>query len=148
MITVVQRCKFARVIVSQKVICSIGKGLVIFLGVENNDSKNDVNFLVNKISDLRIFKDLDNKINLSIKDINGSILIVSQFTLCASIKKGRRPNFLKAANHQKGEKLYELFISGLKNKGIYCENGQFGSTMDIDLINDGPFTLILNSNKS
>jgi D-tyrosyl-tRNA(Tyr) deacylase len=122
--------------------------MVLFIGVEDADSETDVQFLVDKISVLRIFNDKNNKTNLSIKDVNGSILIISQFTLCADISKGRRPSFFKAADHQKGEKLYKNFISKLSKKKITCQNGEFGSSMDIDLINDGPFTLVLNSNKS
>ena len=148
MVVVLQRCKSAKVIVSDKVIASIKKGMVLFIGVEDADSETDVQFLVDKISVLRIFNDKNNKTNLSIKDVNGSILIISQFTLCADISKGRRPSFFKAAHHQKGEKLYKNFISKLSKKKINCQNGEFGSSMDIDLINDGPFTLVLNSNKS
>ena len=148
MVVVLQRCKSAKVIVLEKVIASIKQGMVLFIGVEDADSEKDVQFLVDKISVLRIFNDKNNKTNLSIKDVNGSILIISQFTLCADISKGRRPSFFKAANHQKGEKLYKNFISELSKKKITCQNGQFGSLMDIDLINDGPFTLVLNSNKS
>ena len=148
MVVVLQRCKSAKVKVLDKVIASIKKGMVLFIGVEDADSETDVQFLVDKISVLRIFNDKNNKTNLSIKDVNGSILIISQFTLCADISKGRRPSFFKAANHQKGEKLYKNFISELSKKKITCQNGQFGSLMDIDLINDGPFTLVLNSNKS
>ena len=146
MVLVIQRCKSGKVIISNKIIVSINRGMVILIGVEKEDTRNDVDFLVNKIIGLRIFIDKEEKINLSIKDINGSILIVSQFTLCAETNKGRRPSFINAASSIKGEKLYNYFISELKNKKIKCKNGKFGFNMDVSLVNDGPFTLVLNSN--
>ena len=145
---ILQRCKSAKVIIKNKVISSIDFGVVLFLGFEKNDTEKDVNFFVNKILRLRVFNDRKNKMNLSIKDVNGSVLVISQFTLCADIDKGRRPSFYKAEDPLKAKTLYNSFISELKKRKIICEQGEFGSNMEINLINDGPFTLILNSNKN
>ena len=145
MITVIQRCSRGQVIVAEKIIGEIGHGLVILLGVEQDDSKTDADFLVNKISGLRIFNDEKNKMNLSIKDMNGSALVVSQFTLCGDTRKGRRPNFIKAAEPEEGYRLYEYFISNMKKEGIPVESGEFGATMNVELVNNGPVTFVLNS---
>lgn len=145
MITVIQRCSWGQVIVAEKVIGEIGHGLVILLGVEQDDSETDADFLINKISCLRIFNDEKNKMNLSIKDINGSALVVSQFTLCGDMRKGRRPSFTKAADPKEGYRLYKYFISNMKKEGIHVETGEFGAMMNIELVNNGPVTFILNS---
>ena len=145
MITVIQRCSRGQVIVAEKIIGEIGHGLVILLGVEQNDSETDADFLINKISGFRIFNDEKNKMNLSIKDMNGSALVVSQFTLCGDTRKGRRPNFIKAAEPEEGYRLYEYFISNMKKKGIPVESGEFGATMNVELVNNGPVTFVLNS---
>ena len=147
MLLVVQRCKSAEVIVSKKIIAKIKFGLVLLLGIEKKDTLEDVLFLVNKVTSLRVFNDDHGKINLSINDIKGSILVVSQFTLCADTTKGRRPSFINSAKPLKAEKLYNNFILELKRKGIKCESGIFGADMELKLNNDGPFTLIMNSNK-
>ena len=147
MLLVVQRCKSAEVFVSKKVIAEIKLGLVLLLGIEKKDTLEDVLFLVNKVTSLRVFNDDHGKINLSINDIKGSILVVSQFTLCAETKRGRRPSFINSAKPLKAEKLYNNFIFELKRKGIKCESGIFGAYMELKLNNDGPFTLIMNSNK-
>ena len=147
MLLVVQRCKSAAVFVSKKVIAEIKFGLVLLLGIEKKDTLKDVLFLVNKVTLLRVFNDYNDKINLSIKDVKGSILVVSQFTLCADTTKGRRPSFINSAKPTKAEKLYDNFILELKRKGIKCKSGTFGADMELKLNNDGPFTLILNSNK-
>ena len=145
MITVIQRCSRGQVIVAEKIIGEIGHGLVILLGVEQDDSKTDADFLINKISGLRIFNDEKNKMNLSIKDMNGSALVVSQFTLCGDTRKGRRPSFIKAAEPEEGYRLYEYFISNMKKEGIPVESGEFGATMNVELVNNGPVTFVLNS---
>jgi len=145
MITVIQRCSRGQVIVAEKIIGEIGHGLVILLGVEQDDSKTDADFLVNKISGLRIFNDEKNKMNLSIKDMNGSVLVVSQFTLCGDTRKGHRPSFIKAAEPKEGYRLYEYFISNMKKEGIPVESGEFGATMNVELVNNGPVTFVLNS---
>ena len=147
MLSVVQRCKSAEVFVTKKVIAKIKLGLVLLLGIEKKDSLRDVISLVNKVALLRVFNDDNNKINLSINDVKGSILVVSQFTLCAETVKGRRPSFINSAKPKKAETLYNNFISELKRKGIKCKSGIFGAHMELKLNNDGPFTLILNSNK-
>ncbi len=145
MISVIQRCSRGKVTVSQKIIGQIDHGLVIFLGVQKDDSKIDADFLVNKISGLRIFADKNDKMNLSIKDVNGSALVISQFTLCGDIKKGRRPSFINAAVPEDGNRLYEYFMSEMKKSGVPIESGEFGAMMDVELVNNGPVTFVLNS---
>ena len=131
--------------VSEKVVGEIDNGLVILLGVQKGDTEKDADFLVNKISGLRIFSDENDKMNLSIKDVNGSALVISQFTLCGDTKKGRRPSFIKAAPPEDGNRLYEYFMSEMKKDGVPIECGEFGVMMDVALVNNGPVTLILNS---
>ena len=145
MIAVIQRCSRGQVTVSDKVVGEISHGLVIFLGVQKNDTENDAEFLVNKICGLRIFNDENDKMNLSIKDVNGSALVISQFTLCGDTKKGRRPSFIKAATPDDGNRLYEYFILEMKKGGVPIESGEFGAMMDVELVNDGPVTFVLNS---
>ena len=145
MIAVIQRCSQGKVTVSDKVVGKISHGLVIFLGVQKNDTENDAEFLVNKICGLRIFNDENDKMNLSIKDVNGSALVISQFTLCGDTKKGRRPSFIKAATPDDGNRLYEYFMSEMKKSGVPIESGEFGAMMDVELVNDGPVTFVLNS---
>ncbi len=145
MIAVLQRVKETSVKVDKKVVSKIDNGLLIFLGVFENDSKKDVDFLVKKVVGFRIFSDKNDKMNLSVKDVNGQILIVSQFTLCADWLKGRRPSFTKAASPTKGKKLYEYFANELINYDILVKTGKFGAMMDVSLINDGPVTFVLDS---
>ena len=145
MIAVIQRCSRGKVTVSEKVVGEIDNGLVILLGVQRGDTEKDADFLVNKISGLRIFSDENDKMNLSIKDVNGSALIISQFTLCGDTKKGRRPSFIKAATPDDGNKLYEYFMSEMKKDGVPIECGEFGAMMDVELVNKGPVTFVLNS---
>ena len=131
--------------VSEKVVGEIDNGLVILLGVQKGDTEKDANFLVNKISGLRIFSDENDKMNLSIKDVNGSALVISQFTLCGDTKKGRRPSFIKAATPDDGNRLYEYFMSEMKKSDVPIESGEFGAMMDVELVNNGPVTFVLNS---
>ena len=145
MIAVIQRCSRGQVTVSDKVVGEISHGLVIFLGVQKNDTENDAEFLVNKICGFRIFNDENDKMNLSIKDVNGSALVISQFTLCGDTKKGRRPSFIKAATPNDGNRLYEYFMSEIKKGGVPIESGEFGAAMDVELVNNGPVTFVLNS---
>ena len=145
MIAVIQRCSRGKVTVSEKVVGEIDNGLVILLGVQKGDTENDADFLVNKISGLRIFSDENDKMNLSIKDVNGSALVISQFTLCGDTKKGRRPSFIKAATPDDGNRLYEYFMLEMKKGGVPIESGEFGAMMDVELVNDGPVTFVLNS---
>ena len=145
MISVLQKCHNAKVTIDNQIIGKIGKGLVSFLGIQKNDDKKKADILIEKTLNLRIFNDSKQKMNLCIKDVNASILVVSQFTLCADTKKGRRPSFLNAANPEDANILYQYFINCLKNHGFHVESGTFGATMDVQLINNGPATFILNS---
>ena len=145
MIAVIQRCSRGKVTVSEKVVGKIAHGLVILLGVQKDDIENDADFLVNKISGLRVFSDENDKMNLSIKDVGGSALVISQFTLCGDTKKGRRPSFIKAAPPEDGNRLYEYFMSEMKKEGVPVQSGEFGAMMDVELVNDGPVTFVLNS---
>ena len=145
MIAILQRVKTAEVLIQNQQYNAIEKGLLILLGVSKGDTKNDVNYLINKIIKLRIFNDQNNKMNLSISDINGDIMVVSQFTLLANIKKGMRPSFINSAEPNLAEKLYDLFIDRLNDTGLNIKTGKFGSMMDICLVNNGPATFILDS---
>ena len=141
---VIQRCKEASVSYDN-ITNSIDKGLVVLLGMTNGDSIEDINYLVKKLINLRIFEDSDNKMNYSVKDINGSILLVSQFTLYASTKDGNRPSFTNALNYNDSEELYESFKKELSKTDINYKTGSFGSDMKVSLINDGPVTIIIDS---
>ena len=145
MIAVIQRCSRGKVTVSEKVVGEIDNGLVILLGVQKGDTEKDADFLVNKISGLRIFSDENDKMNLSIKDVNGSALVISQFTLCGDTKKGRRPSFVNAALPDDGNRLYEYFMLEMKKGGVPIESGEFGAMMDVELVNNGPVTFVMNS---
>ena len=147
MIAVIQRCSRANVKIGQNIVGQIGSGLVILLGVKKDDNEADADFLVKKVSDLRIYNDSNEKMNLSIKDVDGSALVISQFTLCGDTKKGRRPSFIHAAPPKEGQRLYKYFISSLLKAGVPVESGEFGAMMDVELVNEGPATFILNSNQ-
>tara|TARA_B100000678_G_scaffold96941_1_gene81079 strand:- start:2406 stop:2852 length:447 start_codon:yes stop_codon:yes gene_type:complete len=147
MIAVIQRCSRGKVTVANNNIGEIGPGLVIFLGVKKGDSETDADLLVQKIVHLRIFNDKDQKMNCSLKDINGAALVISQFTLCGNTKKGRRPSFLNAAAPEKGKELYQYFIDKIEEASINVESGEFGAMMNVELVNDGPVTFVLDSNK-
>ena len=145
MISVVQRCRQANVNVRGNTIGEIGIGFVVLLGIQKNDSVSDADYIVKKLSTLRIFSDSNEKMNLTIKDIEGSALVISQFTLCGDTRKGRRPSFVNAELPEKGEELYNYFLSSFKKEGIPIQTGEFGAMMEVSLINNGPVTLILNS---
>jgi len=145
MVAVIQRCIKANVKVDNKVIAKIDQGLVVLLGIQSGDDYKDASYVAKKIINLRIYNDSDDKMNLSIKEINGSILVISQFTLCANTKKGRRPSFINAASTTVGEKLYKSFISNLLKYKIKVKTGKFGANMDVALINQGPATFIIDS---
>ena len=145
MIAVLQRTSKASVAVDDKIVGNINSGLVILLGIKKGDSKEDVDYLAQKISRFRMFNDNTNKMNRSILDIQASALVISQFTLCADTKKGRRPSFLNAESPELSKKLYEYFKVSLRNLGILVESGQFGSLMKVKLVNDGPVTFVLDS---
>jgi D-aminoacyl-tRNA deacylase len=142
---VVQRSKNASVTVNEKVIGEIEKGLVLLVGVTHEDTIDDANYLADKIVNLRIFEDENGKMNLSLLDVGGSILSISQFTLYGDCRKGRRPNFMAAAKPEQALNLYQYFNHVLSEKNVKVETGEFGAMMDISLINDGPVTLILDS---
>ena len=140
---VIQRVKNASVEVDEKLVGNIKKGFLVLLGVGPEDTKESVNYLVEKLIKLRVFEDEHQKMNLSIKDINGELLIVSQFTLYADCTKGNRPSFANAAKPEIANELYEYFIGQCKNQNIHVEHGIFGSDMQVSLLNDGPVTIIL-----
>lgn len=145
MIAVIQRVKKAAISVTGKQIAEIDNGIVILLGVMSDDDEIDCRFLQDKIAHFRIFNDENSKMNLSIKDIDGETLVVSQFTLCGDWRKGRRPSFINAASPELGEKLYNLFIEYMKSDNITTKTGRFGAMMEVSLINDGPVTFVLDS---
>ena len=145
MIILLQRVSSAEVHIKKKLYNGINKGLLIFLGIENNDSIRDIDYLIDKIIHLRIFNNNNNKMNLSITDVQGEILLVSQFTLLADTKNGRRPSFLDSAKPELAKKMYKIFINELNQTNLIIKTGQFGAMMDVRLINSGPATFILNS---
>ncbi len=145
---VIQRVHKASVEINKKTIGSIGPGLLILLAVHKNDTKEDAAWLADKILSLRIFDNNDGHMDLSLKDIKGEILVVSQFTLYGDCRKGRRPSWSNSASPELAERLYQYFISHLKNTGIKTATGKFQAMMNVSLINDGPVTLILDSPKS
>ena len=145
MIAVIQRVSQGAVSVEGEQISVISGGLVILLGVFADDDEKDCQFLTNKITNFRIFSDNEDKMNLSIADVGGEALVVSQFTLCADWLKGRRPSFIHAAPPKRGEKLYNLFIQQMKAHNISTKTGQFGAMMEVALLNDGPVTFVLDS---
>lgn len=143
---VVQRVSQSSVIIESDIVSSISKGLLILLGVEINDTLADVNWLIRKIINLRIFNDIDGKMNNSILDIKGDIIVVSQFTLHAKTKKGNRPSYINAAQPKIAFPLYENFVQVLKNESkLNVFTGEFGADMKVSLINDGPVTIIIDS---
>jgi D-tyrosyl-tRNA(Tyr) deacylase len=143
---IVQRVSRAEVAVENKTVGKIDKGFLILLGVENGDEKRDAEVLANKISGLRIFTDENDKMNLSLSDVNGSALVISNFTLCADCSHGRRPNFMAAARPETAEPLYEYFCQKMLDFGVkQVEKGIFGTDMQVSLLNDGPVTIEINS---
>lgn len=139
----IQRVKSASVTIDNKLYSKIDNGILILLGVEKGDAKANAEKLASKIINLRIFEDNEGKMNKSILDVNGEILIVSQFTLCGDCKKGTRPSFDKAELPQKANELYEYFTEQIRNFGINTQTGVFGAMMEVELINDGPVTFTL-----
>ena len=143
---VIQRVSSASVTIDGKNINKIRLGYLILLGIETNDQQADLNYIVKKTIGLRIFNDQKGHMNLSIQDINGEILVVSQFTLCANTKKGRRPSFINAAPSKQALIIYQQYCKQLTLQNLHVKTGKFGSNMQIELINDGPVTIILDSN--
>jgi len=142
---VVQRVSNAQVVVNHKVVSNTGMGLLTLLGVQDNDTRNDADFLVEKIINLRIFEDDKGKMNVSLKDVKGELMVVSQFTLLGDCRKGRRPSYIKAAPPETANDLYEYFIGRAIELGIVTKSGIFQAVMDVSMINQGPVTLILDT---
>ena len=145
MIAVIQRSKNACVSINEEIVGKIDNGLVILLGVCKGDKETDADFLAGKVSGMRIFSDNNGKMNLSVNEVSGSALVISQFTLCGDWRKGRRPSFINAAPPEEGERLYKYFMNCLKKNGLPVQSGIFGAMMDVHLINDGPVTFVLDS---
>jgi D-tyrosyl-tRNA(Tyr) deacylase len=144
---VVQRVTHCEVTVDGETTGRIGPGLAVFLGVSNSDTEKEANYLTDKVANLRIFADDNDKMNLSVKDIGGEILVVSQFTLYGDCRKGRRPSYNDAAPPALAERLYKYFVDNLKDKGLPIATGRFQAMMDVNLVNDGPVTILLDSEK-
>ncbi|PZD94158.1 D-tyrosyl-tRNA(Tyr) deacylase [Paenibacillus sambharensis] len=142
---VVQRCRSASVTVAGEVTGTIEEGLMLLVGFTQRDTERDIRWMADKLAGLRIFEDQDGKMNLSVSDIGGAVLSVSQFTLYGDCRKGRRPNFMAAARPDQAEPLYNQFNELLRAQGLHVETGRFGAMMDVELINWGPVTLIVDS---
>ncbi|UOQ86119.1 D-aminoacyl-tRNA deacylase [Gracilibacillus salinarum] len=142
---VLQRAKNASVVVENEVVGKIDDGYVALIGVTHDDQEADIDYLVNKTANLRIFEDENGKMNLSLKDVSGGVLSISQFTLYGDTRKGRRPNFMQAAKPDQALSLYQQFNEKLRAEGIHVETGQFGEMMDVSFTNVGPVTIILDS---
>ena len=145
---VVQRVKRASVTVAGEVAGRIEKGLLVLLGVGRDDTEADAEYLAGKIAGLRIFEDADGKMNLSPAQAGGAVLVVSQFTLYADAHRGKRPSFAAAASPELARRLYELFVQHIRAAGLHCETGRFQEMMDVELVNDGPVTILIDSAKT
>ena len=144
---VVQRVKRASVSVDGDVVSSIGEGLLVLLGVATGDSEADADFLAEKVANLRIFRDDEGKMNLSVKEACGAVIAVSQFTLMGDARKGRRPSFIHACEPEEANRLYEYFCNKVREQGLECGAGKFQAMMDVELVNDGPVTILLDSKR-
>jgi D-tyrosyl-tRNA(Tyr) deacylase len=142
---VVQRVSGAQVSVADELVGKIGPGLLVLLGVSKSDGTSDADYLAGKILGLRIFEDENGKMNLSLAETHGAVLAVSQFTLYGDVRKGKRPSFDEAAPPELARKLYEHFVSKIREAGITCETGRFQTLMQVELVNDGPVTILLDS---
>ena len=142
---VVQRVRSARVVVGDKVVGAVGQGLLVLLGVAPTDTAAEVQWLADKVVGLRIFRDAYDKMNLSVSDIGGGVLVVSQFTLYGDCRKGRRPSFIGAAPPEIAEPLYEAFVNAVRALGVPTASGRFGAMMQVELVNDGPVTLVIDT---
>lgn len=143
----IQRVKNASVKVDGETVGAIGHGLLVFVGVSNEDNKQIADKMIDKLTKLRIFDDADGKTNLSISDVSGDFLVISQFTLYADCKKGNRPSFVNAGKPDMANELYEYTLSEIEKKGFNVQHGIFGADMKVELLNDGPFTIILDSDQ-
>ena len=144
---VVQRVSRASVTVDGEIVGKIDKGLLVFLGVGDGDTEVDMKYIADKVIGLRIFSDSDDKMNLSVTDVGGEILAISQFTLYGDCRKGRRPNFTSSMEPAGASRMYDEFVKYLRNNNIRTQTGEFGADMKVELLNDGPGTLILDSSK-
>lgn len=144
---VIQRVSRAEVAVNGEVTGQIARGLLVLLGVAQGDTEADANYLSEKTAGLRIFEDENGKMNLSVTDVGGAILVVSQFTLYGDVRKGKRPSFDAAAPPQKARELYEYFVERIRAAGLRCETGRFQENMQVELVNDGPVTILLDSSR-
>ena len=144
---VVQRVSRAAVRVDSKTVGEIGRGLVVLLGVASGDSREAAEYLAEKVATLRIFSDAEDKMNLSVLDIQGAVLAVSQFTLLGDTRRGRRPSYIRAAAPEEAEPLYESFVEALRRHGLRVECGVFRAMMEVELVNDGPVTILLDSER-
>lgn len=145
---IVQRVSRCRVTVDDGVVGEINSGLLVLLGVSKTDAEVDADYLVEKIIGLRIFEDPEGKMNLSVQDIGGGVLVVSQFTLYGDVRRGKRPSFDAAARPEEAKRLYEYFVAKVRAAGLHCETGQFQAMMEVELVNSGPVTILLDSEKT
>lgn len=145
---VVQRVSRASVKIGEETAGEIGLGLLVLLGVAHEDSETDAGYLADKIAGLRIFEDVAGKMNLSLADIGGAVLAVSQFTLFGDVRRGKRPSFDAAARPEHARELYDYFVQRIRALGLRCETGRFQAMMDVELINSGPVTILLDSRKT
>jgi len=145
---VVQRVGRARVAVGKELTGEIGCGLLVLLGVSKDDTEADADYLADKVIGLRIFEDADGKMNLAVQEAEGSVLVVSQFTLYGDVRRGKRPSFDAAAPPEKARGLYQYFVERVRNAGLRCETGRLQEMMQVELVNDGPVTILLDSSKA
>ncbi|HEV7521365.1 MAG TPA: D-aminoacyl-tRNA deacylase [Candidatus Angelobacter sp.] len=145
---VVQRVSRCRVTVEGSVVGEIGAGLLVLLGISKSDNETAADYLVEKIIGLRIFEDAEGKMNLSVQESDGAVLVVSQFTLYGDVRRGRRPSFDGAARPEEAKQLYEYFVGKVRAAGLRCETGQFQAMMEVELVNSGPVTILLDSEKN
>jgi D-tyrosyl-tRNA(Tyr) deacylase len=145
---VVQRVSHAKVTVNGEITGEIGPGLLVLLGVAKEDTRTDADYLAEKTIGLRVFEDADGKMNLSVADAGGALLVVSQFTLYGDVRRGKRPSFDAAAPPQQARELYEYFVEKIRAAGLRCETGRFQEMMQVELVNEGPVTILLDSAKT
>jgi len=145
---VVQRVSRARVTVGDDIVGEIGRGLLVLLGVGHEDGEDDADYLAEKIAGLRVFEDDSGKMNRAVGEVEGSVLVVSQFTLYGDVRRGKRPSFDAAAPPEKARTLYEYFVDRVRASGLRCETGKFQEMMQVEVVNDGPVTILLDSSKA